>query len=104
MLENDSLTKDSQDALLCIGNESRRFIAHLPELEEMQQMRWFNKGMEILQSFGLPEAEESLIGYDSMIGTARSIMMSHRFNKKGESMHRFNIAITGPRKSGKTTL
>lgn len=98
------IQSDSREALLSMNEVMRPFISHLPEIEEEQQFRWFNKGIEILQSFGFPEVNDKLLGYDSMIGIVRSIIIDHRFNKKGGSMHRFNIAITGPKKSGKSTF
>ncbi|KAK8886488.1 hypothetical protein M9Y10_041951 [Tritrichomonas musculus] len=98
------IQSDSREALMSMNDLIRPFIAHLPDLESEQQSRWFSKGIEIIQSFGFPEVNESLLGYDSIIGVVRSIIVDHRFNKKGGSLHRFNIAITGPKKSGKSTF
>lgn len=104
VLNGHLIQSDSREALLSMNDEIRPFISHLPEIESEQQSRWFNKGIEIFHLFGFPEVNDNLLGYDSMIGIVRSIIIDHRFNKKGGSIHRFNIAITGPKKSGKSTF
>ena len=98
------LTDNSKEALMFFENPTRSFISHLPELEDVQKSRWFTKSLQRIFEFGFPEINESLIAYDSMIGIARSVIIDHRFNKKGGSSHRFNIAIVGPKKSGKSTF
>ncbi|OHT04738.1 hypothetical protein TRFO_06169 [Tritrichomonas foetus] len=104
LLNDDFLGEDGKEALMYFDKPTRSLIAHLPELEDIQKARWFSKSFDVIHSYGFPIVDESLIGYDSMIGIARCNIMDHRFNTKNGSLHRFNVAITGPRRSGKSTF
>ena len=76
----------------------------LPTMEEQQMTIWQQRLLQIAEMQGLGPLGDDLFGVDDMIGSARSLLVDHRFTHGYGFNHRHNIGIIGPRGSGKSTF
>jgi hypothetical protein len=79
-------------------------LANLPNLEQQQIVRWYQKGLAMMMEQGFAPLTETLLGLNEMIGHARLLLATRHFPSICGSGYRLHLAIVGPRNSGKSTF
>lgn len=86
----------------------------LPIMENQQASAWVAHGCLIASLQSIPDVDSSIFCYNDMVDMSRDILRKHVFNNESRLVNkigslmgcnlRFNVAIIGPRNSGKSTL
>ena len=80
------------------------FFPQLNHFGETLSKYWIQQGDKLLISQGFKNIDVDLYGYDEMIADARCLIIDHRVPHSSVGVaYRFNIAISGSPKSGKST-
>lgn len=79
-------------------------LTQLPQLEMEQRYNWYSHEIEIMNINNILPIGDNTFGIDELTQKARCIIKDHRLYSSGGLTHRFNVAIVGPNRSGKSTL
>jgi hypothetical protein len=79
-------------------------LTNLPGLEQHQIVRWHQAALAMMAEQGFAPLTPTLLALDEVIAQSRAFLGSHRFPSICGSGYRLNVAIVGPRQSGKSTF
>jgi hypothetical protein len=73
-------------------------LKRLPVFEQTQTGWWYKQAIAHAAAHNLIPPRDHFLGVNEMIGQARCLLLEHRFG----TLHRLNIGVLGPRRSGKS--
>ncbi|OHS99103.1 hypothetical protein TRFO_34549 [Tritrichomonas foetus] len=79
-------------------------LNHLHDYELSQKCYWYLRGLDMAEQANILPLPSNVIGVDQMREKARSVMKDHRFFHCNGITHRFNLVLSGPQASGKSTF
>lgn len=100
----DQLASVQDSAMSKISQWQRHLLNLLTPLEEQQLQRWYLLTTAYLEQQGITHDEKSLEFREELDAIVEVIMQKHGFTTLQGVLHRMRVFITGPRKSGKSTL
>lgn len=104
LFKNSDLFGLLNQALNSLPEDIADFVACVDPCEQKQKTQWFEGMRECLKDSCFCEKLEGLFMGDEMRGVAKKKVIDHRILCGSLCTHKFNVAIVGPPKSGKSTL
>lgn len=96
--------KEIANAFSRLTNKQRKFIAEAETNENNHKALWLKSAYDYLSQNHFCDKTDGLFLSEEIRQYARQSIHNHRFISGGSGGHRFNNAIIGPPKSGKSTL
>ena len=81
----------------------QELLSAAPEYEQQQEQIWFHKGHEIFGAQSIATDTE-ICGYEDISRCCQSVIANHRFIHAGGVDYNMQVAIVGPRQSGKSHM
>ncbi|EAY11307.1 hypothetical protein TVAG_344010 [Trichomonas vaginalis G3] len=100
----DQLNNCSDSAMQKLSQWQRQLLRFLSPLEEQQLQHWYLLTTAYLEQQGITHDEKSLAFREELDAIVEVVMEKHGFTTLQGVLHRMRVFITGPRKSGKSTL
>ena len=81
----------------------QELLSAAPQYEQQHEQIWFHKGHEMFSAQSIP-ADTEICGYEDISKFCQSVISSHRFIHAGGVDYNMQVAIVGPRQSGKSHI
>ena len=104
VLPDNGFKSQLDDVLSELTGSCRDFLEDARRLENKQKMHWIKGLLSYAQKCGIHCDPERIMGYDQIKEKAIELVQSHQLATPLGVYSSMNLAITGPKSSGKTTL
>ena len=98
------LLKQVNQAFKGLPDKKRQFISGTDQNEADQRINWIKAMFDILSNLHFCEKTTGLFLQEEINEYVKQSVIQHRYISGGFGGHRFNTAIVGPPKSGKSTI
>ena len=97
-----SIDMDVRDSFADSESDVRELLSAAPECERQQKQNWFHMGHQLFAAQTMAVSDSDIYGYDIISNYVQKVIANHRFVSAGGVGYKMQVAIFGPRQSGKS--